>query len=324
MNQLIIFNHLSLPYATSSDADAAIPLFLKICLQAGQLGLSVILFDEEIDKTWFKVELVHGYYFHDWYNKNKNDENKDLIRAFRNIQTRQPFFPRDLDTALFDVVLPSDESRNIATLKAARWYEAPIVSFPVGVPWNVSPIQALLQTLDAKGKLESKEIDIINLYSLAVLHAWESILRKQQEVSLVKGCDIVENMKANFPGVVLCGKAEEQLLSGAYPPLIFEQIKESFSALSRFAMDWHLGSVKQYTHEALSKYDLSYEISGESDSVMSNRELKKLREFWLPTGEKVCFENHIKFRYKKFRLHFYPAVEEKIIYVGYIGSHMLT
>jgi hypothetical protein len=324
MNQLMIFNHLSLPYESRVDADAAVLQFIRICLRANVLGLSVILFGEDVDTTWFRIELAHGYYFRDWFNRNNRDENRDILRAFRSIQTRQPFFPSEIDVALFDVVLSDYERVSLSTLRAAVWYEAPLISFPVKLPWNSSPIRAVIQVLNNEGDLGSQETEVINIYSLSVLQELEPVLLKQQQASLIKGRDIVDNMGNAFPGVVLCGKAKEQLLSEVYPSLVFEQIRESFSAFSCFTQDWQTGQIKQYSHNALQNYGLVCEVSGESSSVGSNPNLRKLREFWLPSGRKVYFENHVKYNLGKYRLHFFPDPIDRIIYVGYIGRHLPT
>ncbi|MGO8695724.1 MAG: hypothetical protein ACLQMF_18840 [Rectinemataceae bacterium] len=247
-----------------------------------------------------------------------------MIRAFRSIQTRQPFFPSNGDVASFDVVLRGKDSMSMPPLRAAVWHEAPLVSFPVEAPWDSSPIVVLVQVLSEAGCIDSRTTNLINIYSLAILESVEPILRERQRASLATGRDVVENMTKMFPGLVLCGKAKEQLLSGAYPPVIFNQVKESFSVLSRFVQDWQTDLVRQYSHEALQSYGLNHEVSGESNSVMSNPDLRKFRDFWLPSGKKECFEKHIKFKSMQYRLHFYPDIRKKVFYIGYIGPHLPT
>ena len=88
MKQLLVFNHHSLPFKSKEDADSAIPEFIKICLKANNLGLTTILFNEDIDHKWFRLLLAPNYYWQDWHKINDNDKNKDLIRAFYRIQNR--------------------------------------------------------------------------------------------------------------------------------------------------------------------------------------------------------------------------------------------
>lgn len=108
MTSCIVFNHHSLPFDAIEDAEECVPDFLKLCVMTGNLGFSTILVDEHIDSDWFRLELAQDYFWQDWYRKNQTDENRDVIRAFRSIATRQPFFSTDDiqgDVDLFDVKL---------------------------------------------------------------------------------------------------------------------------------------------------------------------------------------------------------------------------
>lgn len=322
MTQSIIFNHHSLPCNSILETEGFVPVFLKTCLRANRLGLSLILLDESVDSSWFRIKLADNYFFQDWFAKNNNDQNKDLIRAFRSIQTNQPFFTsEDIGLELFDVTLREYPSKKFQALRAAAWHDAPITSFPTRTPWISSPIGVNVQTLNDDGALISSTKDIVNIHSLEVMLSLEPKLRERQQASINTGKEIIENHDRVFPSVILCDKAKEQLSSGI-DCLLLEQIKTSFNCLSTFAEKWQEGIIEQYSHSALRDLGLNHEVSGESDSVLNSPKLRKYREFRLPTGEKKLFENHIKFKSKQFRLYFLPDVHEKVFYVGYIGSHL--
>ena len=55
--------------------------------------------------------------------------------------------------------------------------------------------------------------------------------------------------------------------------------------------------------------------------VKQTPKLKKERLFYLPNGNSVFFENHVKLS-KGFRIHFFPDPKNEIIYIGYIGKHL--
>jgi len=85
----LVFNHHSLPFRSAEDIDHDIVNFLKICLGAQHIGFSVILVDESVDGTWFRLELAHGYFWKDWHDQHVNEpECRDIIRAFRSIATQ--------------------------------------------------------------------------------------------------------------------------------------------------------------------------------------------------------------------------------------------
>ena len=165
MKQLLVFNHHSLPFKSKEDADSAIPEFIKICLKANNLGLTTILFNEDIDHKWFRLLLAPNYYWQDWHKINDNDKNKDLIRAFYRIQTRQPYYCSDDIGAglnLFEVKF-KDESKYSA-LCAAVWHESPLVSFPICDPWNTTPIIVLVNSINEDLEMSSSDYEILNLH----------------------------------------------------------------------------------------------------------------------------------------------------------------
>jgi hypothetical protein len=79
----------------------------------------------------------------------------------------------------------------------------------------------------------------------------------------------------------------------------------------------------QYTHNTLRSIGIPHQVSGEKETVRNDPRLRKVREFWLDSGEKVLFENHIKLS-SGFRIYFYPDPNQRRIHVGYIGRHLPT
>lgn len=163
MTSCIVFNHHSLPFAAVVDADAALPDFLRICIRSQNVGLAAVLVDESIDSDWFRLELAPNYFWQDWHGQNQYDDNKkDLIRAFRSIATRQPFFSmEDLDEGadLFEVSFAGDSS--FSALCAAAWHEAPLASMPTRSPWLNSLLQVEITVLDDEGELTKYQQDIL-------------------------------------------------------------------------------------------------------------------------------------------------------------------
>jgi hypothetical protein len=322
MNFLLIFNHHSLPFESAESADSAIPEFLKICVRAGTLGLSPILLDESIDNTWFRLRLSENYYWQDWYNQNQNSGNIDLIRAFRSISTKQPLFSSEdigNDLELFEVQLNGDTS--YSALCAAAWYDAPIASFPTRIPWTGSPIDVQVNTINENSDFKNKTYGIVNFFSLERLRSMEREILQRRDTAIQSGRELYIKRQEYYPLLSFCGKTEEQLSNWSYNLTLLEQIKESLTALNSFAGAWKDCEVAEYSDKGLRDAGLSHKVSGESDSVLKNRNLRKDREFWLPTGKKVVFEKHIKIS-QGFRIHFYPDNESKFIYVGYIGPHL--
>ncbi|NCD33276.1 MAG: hypothetical protein EOL87_07630 [Spartobacteria bacterium] len=247
MKHCLVFNHHSLPFDDSVAVDLALPEFLKICIEAKNVGLSTILVAESIDQNWFRLPLTSDYYWQDWYQRHNQGEHRDMIRAFRSIATQSPFFSRNDMSDGADVYEVSLNGENkYDAVCAAAWHEAPLTGFATRSPWN------------------------------------ESLLHTEA---------------------------------------VFEQVKQSLGVLDAFSHDWSAGHHACYRTDLLREQGLPFEVSGESETVKNNPRLCKLREFWIPRGEKKYFEQHVKMS-RGYRLHFYPDDETKNIHIGYVGPHL--
>ncbi len=322
MSGVLILNHHSLPFQSIDSADEFVPEFLKICIRCKNIGLNTILLDNSIDASWFRLELCEGYFWQDWYNRFNDETNKDLCRAFRSIQTSQPYFSMDdinNNIVLFEVEYQG--STQYDALKAACWHDAPITSFPTSLIWEDSPLQIFIRMLEQNGELNEEKDDIRNFYSLAVYESIESVFLSERNDLLKKAADLYNQWGFLFPNLQYCGKVQEQLLNWSQKDSIFSQVVESLTILNKFSQKWKEGNIGSYSHEILREIGLNHQVSGESDSVINNATLRKQREFYLPVGVKKFFENHIKLT-NGYRIHFYPDLDSKTLFIGYIGKHL--
>jgi hypothetical protein len=322
VSEVLIFNHHCLPFQSIDSADDSIPEFLKICIKCKNIGLNTILLDFSIDASWFRLELLKGYFWQDWYNKYNDEVNKDLCRAFRSIQTTQPFFSMDdfnNDIDLFEVEYQS--STQYEALKAACWNDAPIASFPTALIWKDSPLQVSIRKLNKNGDLNEEQDKIRNFHSLAIYEAIETTLLSERNELLKKATDLYNQWGFLFPNLQYCGKVQEQLIHWSHKDSILSQVVESLTILNSFSERWKDGNIVYYSHEKLNEIGLNHQVSGESDSVRNNITLRKQREYYLPDGVKRFFENHIKLT-NGYRIHFYPDSDTKTIFIGYIGKHL--
>ena len=322
MTGLMVFNHHSLPFDDANKADAAVPEFLRICLTVQNIGISTLLVDESVDKNWFRLELANQYFWQDWYRKNLKDENRDIIRAFRSIATRQPFFSMEDSQGgidLFEVLLGEDSS--YSALRAAAWHEAPLSGFPTRPPWNHSPITVQVQTIDAEGEISTQPLDLLNFYSLRTLEQDLNALCDKRNELINSGRNLYETRGQIFPHLAFCGKTPQQLNSWSAGKALLDQIKASLTVLDHFCGLWKKGRYKDYSHEAIRSLGLKHPVSGESATVLNHPQLRSKREFWLPEGRKAVFEKHVKLG-NGYRLHFFPDNSSQTIHVGYIGPHL--
>jgi hypothetical protein len=324
VNAALIFNHHALPFDAADSVHLEMVNFLKICYGARSIGYRVIFVDECVDKTWFRLELMHGYFWKDWYDQHVNNpQYKDIIRSFRSIVTQQPFFTKkdtEEEVELFDVCLLNTR-QSLSALRAAAWNKSPLLSFSTRLPWTASPIAITVEQLSDSGEIICSAEKLCNLYSVEQFEQEKAGLQKTLQDSIRSGQDILQQQETLYPRLCFCGKSPDQLRSWSYPRDVLSQIKGALAVLNTFAEHWHEGRVSGYTHKALRELGLENRVSGESNSVKVNSTYRQKRIFFLPTGEKILFENHIKFG-RGIRMHFFANPKDRIVFIGYIGKHL--
>jgi len=325
MSLALVFNHESLPYDDQEDIDAAVLTFIKVSLACRHYGFNLMLIDTTVDQSWFGIELKKGVYWRDWFNaaKQKN-ELRDLVRAFRSLNTRQPMMlPEDTHQVENSVEVGlTGNSRGLLTLQAAHWYETLLISFPTGEPWHNSLIDIWILTIQTDGNSCESTAQINNLFDADSLQQHEFCLKSLRDERLQSGKDIWDNRNLFFPCLwLLNNELKNQLCAWSHKSAILQKAKNALLVINKFVQRWQEGGFDDYRHSHLAICGLSAEVSGESSSVKQDPNKKSEREFWLPSGKKVFCENHVKLQ-DGFRLHFYVSNSERIIYIAYLGPHL--
>lgn len=324
MNDTLVFNHHCLPFKSSQLAKNAIPDFLKICIDASvSISLKTILVDDSIDNNWFRVELSQGYFWQDWFEQNKNNNQfRDEIRVFRRIATSSLFKAEDIggDLELFDV-REKNTGKHYPALRASAWYECPLFSFPTCFLWKTNPLEICIETLTDTGESVENDRQLMNIFNITIWNSVKNDLIKKRNECIRTGRELWNQRKELYSFLTFCGKTSSQLQNWSHGTNTFHQVKKALSVLNTYAEKMKIKSVNGYSHQQLRELGLNYDVSGESGTVSQNRELRKEREFYLPDGNLVFFENHIKLS-NGFRIHFYPDPQNGNINIGYIGTHL--
>lgn len=154
------------------------------------------------------------------------------------------------------------------------------------------------------------------------MHA--SDLAKLKLQCVTSGPELWKSRADLFPHLTFLSKSVgSQLRQGDYRTDVWNKARHALDALNRFAEAWQADRQIVYRAELLARYDMSCNVSGESASTLRDSKKRAQREFWLPTGKKVCFSDHVKLT-PSVRLHFYPDAETRELYIGYLGLHLLV
>lgn len=323
MSYGIILNHHSLPFTSKEDADRGLLIFFKVLKVCRKAGLKILLVDEDQDKSLMGLELAHGYFIRNWYaSAKKSAELIDLSRFLRSLETKQPLFEAvDLANAVdtFEVGLAGERSGK-PVLLAAFYFETFLASFTAVAAWTHPHINVWVFELGANP--EKRNDTILNLSGGESLQAHRKDLEQRRNVLLGNARDIWLQRTELFPHLTLLAmQIGGALQSWSARHDILLKARDALFVLEKFGEKWESGEYSEYRHQYLNDLGLSAQASGETASVHNDPKKKKERLFWLEDGRKVYCENHVKLP-DGYRMHFYPDVEEKRIYVAYLGPHL--
>ncbi len=322
-----VFNHDSLPCQNIETAQQAVAQFIKLALASRRrFGFELILVDATVDHSWFGIELAAGYYWRDWFEwAKRQSEWRDLVRAFRNLQTRRPMLlPADADQIEYTIEVGlAGYNTGLRTLQAAHWYQTFLLSFPTLAPWNQALIDVWVTELCTEdSELVRNTTQIKNLFDDISLTTHGRALQALRDQYLQIGKDVWEHRTTFFPELYLLdNRLGSQLRHWSHRTDVLIKAKDALQIMNEFVVRWRTGEFADYRHEYLQHCGLAAEVSGESGSVAQDSRKRAEREFWLPTGKKVYCECHVKLP-DGFRLHFYPCSVDKTIYVVYLGPHL--
>lgn len=327
MTLALVFNHNSLPCSNVETAQQEVERFIKLALTCRlRFGFEVLLVDTSVDKTWFGIELAADYFWRTWFEWAKRQPHlTEFVTAFRSLQTRQPMLLAEdasqIEHTLEVGLIQCQE--NLNTLRAAYWHQTFLISFPTNPPWNQPFIDVWVRKLRIDGDLDEQNTQIGNLFdSKMSLVTHNDKLLSMRNSHLQAGKDMWGKRAVFFPKLCfLDNPFGSQLRNWSHRTDVLSKARETLSVMNEFVSQWQAGAFMDYRHEYLIECGLSAEVSGESPSVANDPSKRNERMLWLPHGEKVYFENHVKLP-ASFRLHFYPSTQDKLIYIGYLGPHL--
>ncbi|MEM6406426.1 MAG: hypothetical protein AAF669_07555 [Pseudomonadota bacterium] len=319
INRPLIFNHHALPYPTCEQAKADLPDFTRtafLCCQ--RYACKLILLDGSLDPSWRNIKLAPGYYWRDWLEKDSRSDQENR-RAFLSLTTRSPLMLDGVGLEC-EVGLPGQQT-NLTALQAAFVHQTYLLSLPNRLPWNQAEIEVWVTTLTEDGLISSQQ-QLPNVCGHESLEYHAPTLANLKQQGITGGLELWEHRTGVFPHLKFLPKPfGNQLRRGNYRADVWHKARHALEALNRFAEAWQANRQLVYQSARLADYGMSCEVSGESASTLQNAKTRAAREFWLPTGEKVCFSEHAKLT-RDIRLHFYPDAVSRQLYIGYLGPHL--
>jgi len=323
MTDGIVLNHHSLPFASKVEADKGLLVFFNVLKVCRKSGLKILLVDEDQDRSLMGIELAEGYFIRDWHASNsKSTGLADHCRFLKSLETRQPLFETvDLADAVdnFEVGLSGEHSGK-SVLLAAFYFDTFLASFTALAIW-VNP-HVNVWVLELGAIPETRDETVLNISGETSLKVHEENLLLRRNALLNSAKEIWLQREELFPHLTLLPKQIGTALQNwSAREDVLLKARDALNVLEKFGEKWEGGEYSEYRHQYLNGLGLAAEVSGEAASVNNNREKRKERLFWLDDGRQVYCENHVKLP-GGYRMHFYPNIEQKRIYVAYLGPHL--
>jgi len=323
MSNGIVLNHHSLPFESKVDADRGLLVFFNVLKACRKSGLKILLIDEDQDKSLMGIELADGYFVRDWYaSSNKSIGLVDHCRFLKSLETRQPLFETvDLVHAVdnFEVGLSGEHSGK-SILLAAFYFDTFLASFTALTIWTDPHINVWVLELGAIP--ETRNETVLNLSDGVSLEFHGLTLMQRRNALLDSAKEIWLQRMELFPHLQLLPNQIGAILQNwSARQDILLNARDALNVLEKFGEKWKEGEYSRYRHQFLNDLGLAADVSGESERVNNNRRKRRERTFWLEDGRQIYCENHVKLP-SGYRMHFYPDVEQKRIYVAYLGPHL--
>jgi len=311
-----IFNELSLTRVHDIyKARVSLETFVKLCIGVKKtLKLETLRIPDSLGNL-YNICIADDYPISKWCHDLEVDH--DIRDKFRLIIANPPLLKSDeiIEHSEYERSCFSCNSKEAKGLGIAYLLDTLSVSLMTTDWWNSDKIAMKHDYFNEHEEIETKPIEV--LHASKNDHLKTHIAHfEEKRVSFIKKCsEIWDKRETLFPNLVFCGDTERQLQRGIGSQFVF-QIYERLLELNRYVGTWHDGEFS--VSDLNSKTNLN--CSTESDGTI--RLYGDQRRFSVPEKGKIIFTLHIKTG--NLRFYFYPDLQIRKAYIGYIGNHLDT
>lgn len=312
----MILNELSakFPVGSAEDAREVMRIFLEACHEVKRIihNDSILL-----DQDYRSFELAAGYRVEQWRNDPAVDvENK---RRFRVLLNKSVVY----NSAEFEEEKGWDfrtefqhEERVSKGCLLVYEMDGVAVSFLSDAHWKTAEIEGTYIELTDEGELNESPVRIPNVSFRENIEKFkEFYARKKEEwryTDIVSGEDILKYAQKAFPNLVFCESAVQgcrRNVGVSEAGQVYKRLLELQKAAERMEV----------------KFDKNMLPKASPESGVTLERFEEEHTFRLPDGRVKIFSWHTRYTggYAG-RIFFYPAPDEKTIYVGHIGHKLPT
>ena len=309
----LVLNELSLRHRSFDRADAirrmeSIIGVLRECARHGCSGVLRTL------SGFLACTLCEGYTIRHWMNDNSVEQEKRT--RFKTAVTKGPFVDEfttpeeSAGSVIYEFHFGNDA---VYGLGVGYLLESPAVSLPGDARFEVDPIKINVSTLDSELRLLSEEKEVCSLTNTNQVSNRARWIRERIQKDIPDGSTAWDKHFEFFPNLIFCDSAAADLRRLSGTERYFYQVCRHLFVLNSFCLN-----LDQLGMAGLTEI----KWSNESDSTLNNDELRRMREFIGPDGNRRLFSLHTKPTGGNIRIHFLPLLGQQRIMIGYIGPHL--
>ena len=308
-----MLNELSVkPVHVKSQVETLMRQFVLSAIEAEKsLLLNQLRIDEELGNSLYDLYLMENYSIGQWIEDRCQD--KDIQQKFLSIISLSPLISKEEQERFFseNCIYQGILAKG---LKAALLLDTYCINFLTDTCWNDTFIPVEHEYWE-EGNIKTERAAVKCFSTVEHVKSHVDSFRQQQEANLQRSRELWEKRDDFFPNLVLCPSVKTQIARLGMS-IDLGNVIERLRVLDLIASRWESGSLN---YGVINKH---YNLTIHSESQLTLDNYGTSRRFALPNGEKRVFSLHILVG--GLRIHFYPDVDEHVIYIGYIGPHVKT
>ena len=188
-------------------------------------------------------------------------------------------------------------------------FDALAISFHSHSAWELSLLQLRIEHLSSADDL----VSIKHASSKDHIFEHRDWIKKRAQVDQ-SGLDLSAYRERLYPWLQFCASAIAQIEALPYRDIRLNHIMKHLELLNSYCETWQNGPFSPQT--------IALDISTESQAT--RQKYSQERTFLCPDNVWRFFNWHSKDKFINWRIHFYPWETERVIIIGYIGSHLPT
>lgn len=304
MVDFLVFNELSLPLNIHT-IQSTFELFNSLLEELRKRNINSLRSKIDI-KDW---EILDGETFQIYFGKLPNSEFKQKLRSLianRFFPIETPIITSHEKNQLFMGFEYNYDDQLSFGLGCCDILDSISISFKSDDKWNKPILNVTMQYLeDETVELKHTQKEIRNCCSKDQLETHKEYFEniKKLVISEITTLNFWDKRTDLFSKIKFC-----------------KEVENSIKKVPRDVLTTSLKKLLSIESEEKSITDFNY--SKESDTVFNDPDLKQMRIFTLPNGEREFFTFHIKSLPNGYRMYFLE--KDSNLYIGYIGKHLKT